>query len=222
MGSGAGITVRASVTTIAIVLLALAETGCNQFGLSRSVPSTCNRSPERQFFDGMFGQAKDGMGIDSHFSAILAASGEPSLSCGGNVNEAYRIAVAHPDSTAVIIRVESAENHNVVSLTRVDMKSQRILHQSGQSIGAEAFKRLHDSVDTFDFWSRVPYPSPTAVDHSVILLHAGSWIFEGRVNGWYHAITRGPRPREPQFAGIARQMYALANLEPDAEFKVQR
>ena len=213
--------VRTCALAFAVIALACMELGCDveELGLAKSVRSRCESTQETPYFDAVFRQNEDGRAIASHLSSVLGAMGEPRLSCGDSVDVAYRFTVANTNSTAIAIRVESSDAGSFLSVARIELESRKI-RIDRRPITVDELNEIRQSVNTFNFWNRPSYPSPNAIDQGVILLHAGSWIFEGRSDDWYHAITRGPTARERQFGLIAQRMYKLAGLEVPAEFNI--
>jgi hypothetical protein len=197
--------------------------GCqNARGLARPVETDCPVALQNRFFGGLFIESSDSRSdTGTGFATLLDAMGEPSLSCGHNF-EAYRIVFSSQKNAAIAIRISSKNEQLTISATLFDSKAKKVLEKSERALTLTEFRRIAESVEEFNFWSRSPNPSAISTDHGLVFLHAGAWVFEGTKDNWYHAIARGALPRERDFSSIGKALFVAADYEVPEEFQIGR
>lgn len=206
-----------------LIAAAIWLAGCQDVrGLARPIRTDCGHSQPERFFDDVFrGLPDSAIEIPIGSANMLEAMREPSLSCGADFDQAYRILFSAPSGMTMAIRVASTDGEATLFSVAFDRKLQKTLSRSERKLTDRDFREFLSAVDNFDFWVRSPSPTPTSTDTGLIVLHSGVWIFEGTADNWYHAIARGALPREREFNAIGKWLFTAADYEVPGEFLVR-
>lgn len=175
-----------------ILLMALAA-GCGGTMPSDADTSSCT-GDETYFPRGTF--PKDYPGADEKrrqwYSATLARLNEPSLSCGADPAETYRLIWLHSLAHPVVIRItrtgEEAEL-DAFQLSGVGAGDPGVLlYRAQRRLSAVDWGRLRTALEQSHFWS-------LDTSGNMYGVHGEQWIVEGRRNGSYHIVDRWSPPR---------------------------
>jgi hypothetical protein len=182
-------------------------------GIARRVARSCNETNlDDRFFRSVFAASNEGneanvLGV----STLLANLGEPSMSCGVETDEAYRLTFMPERGDAFTIRVERVGN--TVTLTISYATEGGVPKTNRQTVTPQAWEKLIGSIAEYDFWSRSPYPSPSTMNRGVVVFHGPAWLLEGQKKGSYHAVSRVSSFMERGFDMPARTMFEIAGLD---------
>jgi len=141
----------------------------------------------------------------------------PSLSCGGDATEAYRLLWIHTNLPAIVAsvtrldagwRAEAAEfRHPKTDLFwAVERRMER-------QVSNEQIRPLLDALDAADFWISPAWKSSDAND-------GATWYVEGRLDGGYRLLGRGnPTLNDAPFIRGAQILVQLAGMTVPEEMK---
>jgi hypothetical protein len=136
--------------------------------------------------------------------AFLAKMGEPSLSCGGDDAEAYRVILAG-GSNVQVVRVTNRGQVADVTRTRLSLSSNEIVEHTQGRLALGTWNTIVEAVEHAGLWS-LPGIVRDTTD--------GAVLWEGRRGNRYRAVNGIGHglPVEPVVA-VARQFVELRSTE---------
>jgi hypothetical protein len=149
---------------------------------------------------------------DERFAQLYAADlrtvEEPSLSCGQEIVEAYRLLDVPPyGAPRVVIRASRRSDARGADVVVIVLQGDgHVADRKERSVSDSEWLVLQSAVQAFDAW-HVP---PVLIDTSRPALTEGAGsVFEARVDNLYHATAAGS-VRKDEFDRLARVMFSLA------------
>ena len=146
----------------------------------------------------------------AEYSKYLRAYQAPSLSCGGSVEEAYRLVWIPSNRSAGVIALSQHDNGwDLTAIEFVDplkLKPRSAVHArtNGRVTNDEA-ERFIASLQSGGFWTTRPEASTAEGGEP--------WILEGRTKTGYHAVTRISL-RDAPFRNLGLPFFAVARMSP--------
>jgi hypothetical protein len=219
---------RITLVAVGILIPITFATACSTdnaqdlLAIGQQAPSKCPRpSSENYFFPvRTFASAEyDGAGLQKQLSSFLDLMSEPSLSCGEEPDEAYRMLNyfpfwGPPNPVAIrITRVNSQRDLVTVSLAggRDTGLSLSVSHRAQKALGSEDWTAFIATVEKAGFWV-VPLRPPT---QTVAVLDGATWIVEGRRGGTYRVLPLSFE--RPALVEMSRTFFSLAGLDVPPE-----
>jgi hypothetical protein len=154
----------------------------------------------------------------NEFAATLSSASEPSLSCGANTSDTYRIVGIDSFGTRVIVRIagsEGAHDADVVTTeletSNQESKRLKVIKRTRRQVDRLEWNRVKTDLDRLDYWSRPMFPvqreGPTTA-----ALDGTSWFWEGRDRARYHAILRGEHQMPPDLLAVLKSFQLLGEI----------
>lgn len=148
-------------------------------------------------------------------SRYLQALQSPSLSCGAEPVEGYRLMRVMPSRATVILAARSGGDWTLDSsqLERRDDNLWIVTTHSRRELRPDESKRLLDSLDRSAIWTAPSWmDSSTTPSGSHAAPLDGLWIIEARKDTSYRAVTR-VKSAEEVFQATGAAFLALGKLE---------
>ena len=206
----------------AVACAAIVSWSCQSDGTSlptpsgaRAVRSVCPTpdAPDFYFAGGSFDPRQPDVDRESRaeLSVFLSRVTQPTLSCGANVDEAFRfIRLGHADIPTVIVVSRSDQGASVSWVQMPDPAWQRTQVETSRgstTISTDDWHALSTAVADIGFWSMEP-----AERADVWAGPASAWVLEGRLNNSHHVVRRG-YPRAGNLEGLGERFLRLTTLE---------
>jgi hypothetical protein len=210
------VTPKLSNVMVVGIVSALLANGCSTetHGIARRIHESCDRdSSEAGYFLDLFSREDDSTEARARdVWKLLVKLNEPPIACAGTAKEVYRMLYMPERARPFSIRAERVTSNYSVTVSREagDGDSPR---GTTRRLTAADWDSLTRAIDSYNYWSRPPHPTPTTMSHDVIVVHGPAWLLEGRENGWYHAVSRVSASKEPAFDAPVRTLFELAQLD---------
>ena len=212
-----------AMTRLALAVSLLASCGYRDetrpLGLATSVRAHCQSPSSDVFFfpPGTFSTSEyDGAASRRRYSEALKRANEPSLSCGPQPDEGFRLVqVDRFELRVQIIGVTRRRRDATLSaqLLRRDTPgtSFEVVRTFVRSLNREQWSTFRSAFDQLDFWFT---PSAPVRARQEFLLDPDVFILEGRRGSSYHVIWRAAPERGGVFVAACRPFFVAAGLEP--------
>lgn len=217
-----GRVMKANTHAVCLALLGCLTCACSQprtEGFARPVRSSCGSSAgEDYYFDAAFlRDNRRNVVLAKSYATLLAGIDEPSLACGDEVGEGYRL-IEDPalDPQKRVIRAGRADNRLSLAglVVATEAGSPRIVDRFEKSITAEQWERLRTAVRNVNL-SFLPTLPLTSGPGTGFVMDATSWIVEGRWDSFYHVAVFGPVQEQtrPALKDMREVFFHLAGFE---------
>ena len=208
---------------LALTIAVSVSNGCSQtpesrqIGFARQVKSECKPRDDDEFFfpTRTFSTSDDdGSSRQYDYSSYLATAGEPSLSCGGTLDQAYRLVwvqALRPGPS--IIRVSrSGQTFALVAYGLEDKEnsSTPVVMRVNKTLTEAEWGMVTSAIEQTNFWFMPTWHIRTSHDSAV--LDSSTWLFESREASSYHVILRTSFEGKGPFVSACRLFFKLAGL----------
>jgi hypothetical protein len=202
---------RVIVTTV----VATAAVNCTQVDrgpLLHEVRARCGSASEGDLFfpRGVFSNRS----ADERYSKILRSINEPSLSCGHDAIEAYRLVWIHVfQASPTIVRIQRSDSGGTLVAYQLsgDEALELVKHTERQLTISE-WQKLSGLIKESEFWSPLPprAEKPAMLDPDTVFI-------EGRNAGSYNVLLPWSAVRDGALNRMTRQFLVLAGLPVPAD-----
>jgi hypothetical protein len=128
------------------------------------------------------------------YSSYLARLHEPSLACGNELEETYRLTWLHTFAHPVVIRITRRDSQVAADAFQLSGSGGGdpglVLYQTHKQLSMKEWGLLQAKLRHSAFWSL-----PTS--GNMYGVHGEQWILEGRRNDTYHIVDRWTPPAGP-------------------------
>jgi hypothetical protein len=133
-------------------------TNGSHISLHRTVRADCGARSERDYFfpKGVFSTRS----AEDRYSTILRSINEPSLTCGHQVDNAYRLVWIHAfEANPTIIRIEQSDSHGTLVAYQLNGNDPfQVVKHIQRQLSTSDWKSVSGLVRESEFWSPLPQP----------------------------------------------------------------
>ena len=200
---------------IATMVYAAAITNCtnaSQVSLYRNVRADCGSRSDRDYFfpRGVFSNRS----VEDQYSTILRPLNEPSLTCGHQVENAYRLVWIHVfEANPTIIRIQQSDSHATLVAYQLNGNDPfQVVKHIEKQLSTSDWQSVSGLVRESEFWSPLPQPVLRSS-----LLDPDTIFIEGRNGGDYNVVFPPLSTRDRTFARLTREFFVRAALPVPAD-----
>lgn len=144
-----------------------------------------------------------------YYGLFLTAMGEPSLWCGGGVDESYRLIRLERNGVPLSVRVERRGASMRLSWVKLEaptwvLPPNSVMARGNRQISDVELELIRTAYAAADVW-RLPIADPAAETTST------DWLLEARVGSNYRGVVRHPAPSPYRAAGLV--LMELAGID---------